>query len=206
MGVLYKKKHFIHQFRLLFLWIKYSEEMHKSENITSMICFFPEILKLSILFPMLRISFSPFLTGFEELFVWKKFWKSGKFEKSFDLRNCVEKLLVRDLFFLSPPIELLKILAENFSWLKRKTNLGKKTNVPQSWVIFDLTGLFSNSLESLNESSMLCKSSTFWKHCRPMTMLSSWRHRQAEIRTRREKALTVGRILVIVCVGQLWTT
>ena len=175
----------------------------ESSSINKMICFFPEILKLSISFPMLRISFSSFLTGFEELLVWKKFWKSGK---SFDLRNCVEKLLVRDLFFLSPPIELLKILAENFSWLKRKTNLGKKTNVPHSWVIFDLMLFFSNSLESLNESSMLCKSSTFWKHCRPMTMLSSWRHRQAEIRTRREKAVTVGRISVIVCVGQLWTT
>ena len=169
-----------------------------------MICFFPEILKLSISFPMLRISFSSFLTGFEELFVWKKFWKSGKFEKSFDLRNCVEKLVVRDLFFLSSPIELLKILAENFSWLKRKTKLGKKTNVPHSWVIFDLKWFFSNSLESLNESSMLCKSWTFWKHCRPMTMLSSWWHWQPEIRTRREKVLTAGRMLVIVCAGELW--
>ena len=171
--------------------------------VASMICFFPEILKLSISFPMLRISFSSFLTGFEELFVWKKFWKSGKFEKSFDLRNCVEKLLVRDLFFLSPPIELLKILAENFSLLKRKTNLGKKTNVPHSWVIFDLKWFFSNSLESLNESSMLCKSSTFWKHCCPMMMLSSWWHWQAEIRARREKAVAARRILVIIGVGSL---
>ena len=128
-----------------------------------MICFFPEILKLSISFPKLRISFSSFLTGLEELFVLKKFSKSGKFEKSFDLRNCVEKPVVRDLFFLSPPTESLKILAENFSLLKRKTKLGKKMNVPHSSVIFDLI-FISNCLERLNESSMLCRSSAFWKH------------------------------------------
>lgn len=165
---------------------------------TKWFVFFPEILKLSISFPMLRISFSSFLTGFEELLVWKKFWKSGK---SFDLRNCVEKLLVRDLFFLSPPIELLKILAENFSWLKRKTNLGKKTNVPHSWVTLDLIWLFSNSLESLNESSMECKSSTFWKHSCPMMILFSWRDWQPERRTTRVKVVTAGRILVIICAG-----
>ena len=167
---------------------------------SKMICFFPEILKLSISFPMLRISFSSFLTGFEELFVWKKFWKSGKF-KSFDLRNCVEKLVVRDLFVLSSPIELLKILAENFSLLKRKTKLGKKTNVPHSWVILDLIWFFSNSLESLNESSMVCKSSTLWKHSSPMMILSSWWDWQPERRTTREKVVTAGRILVIICAG-----
>ena len=178
--------------------------MHNIESSPlHLICFFPEILKLSISFPMLRISFSSFLTGFEELFVWKKFWKSGKFEKSFDLRNCVEKLVVRDLFFLSSPIELLKILAENFSLLKRKTNLGKKTNVPHSWVILDFTWFCSNSLESLNESSMLCKSSTFRKHSRPMVMFSSWRDWLAERRTRRVKVVSLGRIWLMMSVGQL---
>ena len=79
---------------------------------------------------MLRNFSFLFVTGFGGLFVGKKFWKSGKFEKSFDLRNCVEKLLVKDLFFFFPPLELLKIFAKNLSLLKRKTKFGKKTNVP----------------------------------------------------------------------------